>query len=450
MRLRVLAAPVLTLVGCGPKEIPPHLRPDRPVESGPTASPPTSLAAAAEQLVGADPLARRARPHDDGWWLGVDESAPIVAWSAVARVEQPSAVELWDIDRAHPGTIAAPLAAGARLASLEVVLAQTPGDGEVLRPTLPWLAPVTMATTPLPAAARGPLEWLVGPGGAPRAAALATAERTVLAGWLSAPGVPAAAAAGTVKPGVHDRLVQTPMGALLMARTRGATDPDARGEAQAKLAAATSLALLGAAADRDIEQAAFAQAKEDARSGEDDRDPVARLLTEARTAALRDAATDTSVAVALTAHVAERLRGSCPDEPCGGVDRLQTLSVADTWSETPEAALWRVIAAKRVLDTLDVARDRPSFAASVDELADLLIGQGASTVPERLLRARRPDEAVWLAVARGLGVTDATQWEDARAALAAHVVVRCDEALARDLVEADRDAITRIRRRATP
>ncbi len=445
MRLLLLAA-----LGCGPKEIPPHLRRDAPPGAADRATPPTTLDEAVAQLVGADPLARRARPRDDAWWLGVAESGPIVTWAAVVRADDPPPTDLWDLNARFPGTVAEPLASGARLAALEVILAQTPEDGEALRPTLPWLAPVTATTAPLPAGARGPLEWLTSPTGDPRADALVTAERAALRAWLASPALPVDGVAAAIRPGVHDRLATSPTGILLLGRAADARDPAALDAARAALAAATRLALAGAAADRDAEQAADAAAVEAARVTPEERDPIARLLREAVVAAARSAGAPEGVSVGLVAHAAERMHGTCPDTPCGGVDRHATLTVADRWAETPEAALWRVIAAKHLLDTLDVARDRPSFSASVDELGDVLLGAGASTLPERLLRARRPDEAVWLAVARGLGATDATQWEDARAALAAELVRRCDATLERPLDEADRDAVARIRRRATP
>ena len=438
---------VLVLAACGPKEIPPHLRPGPTPEATQRATdaPPTTVEGAAMQLIAGDPLVRRAAPHAPGHWAGLPPETGLAAWAAVARDPGAPPASWFDLEQRWPGTLGVPLSRGGRLAALEIALAGGNGDPGA---ALPWVGPIVSDGVALPAGAREPLAWLGAQPGAEAAGALHIAERAVLLGWLDAPGLPVGPAVAALQPGVHDRLVAHPSGALLVARAAGASAPDRAATGAAALGAATRLSLLGAAADRDAEQARHAAALDAARTGDDELDPVARLLTQATGDLTADAGQDASVGLALVAITAARLRGSCPDAPCVGLDRMQTLGAAERWGAAGPAALWRVVALKGVLDRLDVARDRPSFPAAVVDVADVLVGLGARTIPERLIRARRPDPAVWLAVSRAADGGDGAAWEDARAALAARLDAACEAALAAtsepDLI----DAVQRIQRRA--
>lgn len=438
---------LLLLAGCGPKEIPPHLRPDPPAasaEARPT-GPPADLDEATRQLVGTDPLVRRpvlGPPEHTASLAGGDA---LRAWAAQMRAGAVASPAWYELEARWPGTVAVPLSRGARLAALEIDIAQSGADPEA---ALPWVAPVVSDGAPLPAAARGPLSWLGVTPAEESAAALHIAERAVLLGWLDGPDLPTSAPAAAFREGVHDRLTGSRAGALLVARAADARAPDRGAAGRDALATATRLALLGAAADRDKEQAAHAAAVDAVRQGEDDLDPVGRLLARAAEDLTADAGSTESTGAALVALTAERLRGSCPDTPCVGLDRVQTLEAAERWGATRQATLWRVIALKGVLDRLDVARDRPSFPQAVVDLSDALVGTGAGSVPERLLRARRPDAAVWLAVSRAADGGDGTAWEDARRALAARLVAACEAALATGPEPELADALRRIARRA--
>ncbi|MEC8424482.1 MAG: hypothetical protein VX000_11945, partial [Myxococcota bacterium] len=408
----------ILLAGCGPRQVPPHLRPEPTAAAvAPAADPPpATLGDAATQLVAGDPLVRRAQPRESGHWHAVPAPSGLPEWATVARNPNASPAAWYAVEQRSPGTLAVPLARGGRLAALEVVLASTRNDAAL---ALPWLGPVVRDGAPLPAASRAPLAWLAGPAENAAERALRVAERSVLLGWLDAPDLPITAAVAAFRPGIHDRLTTSPPGALLVARAEDRRSPERGERGQHALAMATRLALLGAAADRDAEQARHADMLATHRTDEDDLDPIGRLLTSAAADLTANAGDDRSTGLALVALTASRLRGSCRDLPCTGLDRMQTLAAADRWSAGASAAVWRVIALKSVLDRLDVARDRPSFPSAVVDLADVLLGLGASTVPERLIRARRPDAAVWLAVSRAADGGDGTAWEDARAALAA-------------------------------
>jgi hypothetical protein len=436
---------LLLALGCGRREVPPHLRLDPPTAAtaAPT-PPPTTMSEAVTQLVGADPLARRADPGPAGQWDAVPGAEPLTAWARLARQPDARASDWWALERSHAASVAVPLSRGARLAALEIALADA-RDEQAHRIAMGWLGPVTLDATPLPLESLAPLAWL---GGDPRASALVVAERGVLLGWLASPTIPTGSAADALAPGVHDRLIDSDAGRLLQARAHNGRDPDRAVKGRASLRQATELALMHAGADRDGEQAAYRTRLDAARQNADDTDPIARLLTNALADLTADAGDDASLASALVALQATRLHGSCTTPPCGGLDRLSGLNTADQWAPSSEAALWRVIALKRVLDTLDVARDRPSFSAALGDIGDVLVGLGGNPVPERLLRARHPDPAVWLATSRGAGGGDGTSWEDARGALSALLVKTCALALETTLSEDEQQQVQRIQRRA--
>ncbi len=425
---------LLCLVGaCGPRTIPPHLRVESPSGAATDArsGPVTSAEGAATWLVGTDPLVRRPDPGTLDTWLLLPEREPIEAWARLARQPHAPAKTWTALESAHPGTLAVPLSRGAGLAALEAAVAVSAPTGETRRSLLAWLGPVVVDGAPLPSAARGPLDWLEpDPAEAP-AAVLRWSERSVLLGWLDAPQLPLKTAAAALKPGVYDRLIDSPTGTLLRARAAGATQPGAAARAQDKLAEATTLALQQVTADRNADQEQWRQTR-DRLADNLGPDPVASLLTQARTTAAAAASEDAAVATALLSHAAERIHGTCPDAPCGGLDRVATLHVAERWDSTQAhtAAVWRVIALKAALDRLEVTRERVGVPGAWGDLSDALLGTGGGSVPQHLLRTRTPTAATWLALSRAAGETDATTWEDCLAALEARLGSLVDDALA--------------------
>jgi hypothetical protein len=400
---------VLVLFACGPKEIPPHLRVDPTDNAAGSAPTGTTLA----DLVAHDPLVRRPSPGDSGHWKSL--GAPVEAWAALARRENLEPTD-WDALEARlPGTVAVPLARGARLAVLEVKASEelTPASETSVARWLGHIQADEQSPTHAPGA---PLFWLDPKD--PLGTALHIAERQVLLGWLDGPAIPVSAAADAMRPGIHDRLIDAPAGVLLLARAHGASDPSARARGMQALATATSLALEGAAADRDSEQHAVAQ-RNAALEAELGAEPVPALLAQARSELSRDAADDGSTGLALVAIGAERLVDSCPDRPCVGLDRTLALSRADTWG--PDVArwsrAWRLVALKNAVDEFEVAYDRPTFYQVIPSLADALLGTGASTVPLVLLQQRAANPTVLLAISRAAAGVDATDEEGTTLAL---------------------------------
>jgi len=458
---RTLAA--VLLAACGGK-LPSALSPDAPTETAPTVVEVHDLAAATTALVGDDPLLRRPRVTAD--WGALDGGAPITAWAALNSTTGTTAPDWFALERGHPGSLGVPLARGARLATLESMVAgDLLPDAQV--PVAGWLAPLSDLDRQGPSDILPPLSWLV-PGGAAAigvpdpalpAAILHSAERQVLLGWLDGPDLDVRAPAAAMVPGIHDRLVDSPAGTLLVARAQGVLDASLASSGLDDLRVATTLALTDAAADRDSEQAAAtaalaADAATLSAAGavlSDGRDAALRLrLRRARERLTADAGTDRSVGLALVALAAERLLDTCPDRPCRGLDRVESLDTPTRWTDdaAPLAAIWRVVAAKHVLDTVEVTAERPTWHAGTPDLVDLLLGTGAQQVDISLLRQPSPRPETWLALTRAAGTADATDADSGKRALRHLLVDLCDAALATPLPGEQRALVQRIRSRA--
>lgn len=438
--------------------LPPALAPT----SAPTAQAPTvavdDLASAAVALVAADPLLRRPQVQAD--WAGLPGGAPIAAWSRLVERGDAQPADWFSLERSYPGTLAVPLARGARLADLESLLAGGLRPEDTAR-VVSLLAPLSDVERSGPSDIRPALGWAA-PGAAATeqaAAVLHIAERGVLLGWLDAPDLPLAAPTAAMRPGIHDRLIDAPAGALILARGTGRRDAEAAAGGRADLSLATTLALADAAADTDSEQAALttrlAQAAELLRAQgaqvPEVHDGALRFsLSRARSRLTADGGDDASAGLALVALTAERLRDQCPDPTCRGLDRVTTLHRAAAWG--PEAAAaaaaWRVVAAKQALDTLEVTAERPTFGAAMPELVDVLLGEGAASVDLSLLRQASAGPVTWLSLTRAAGAPDATDADAGIHAIRALVVRTCDAALATTLPDDERELVKRIRQRA--
>lgn len=134
---------LIWLLACTLKEVPTHLRPDPPSE-GPASAPPATLVDAAAILVGSDPLVRRAPAGEPGFWGEVPGGEPIVAWADLARRPNSDPTDWVALESQWPGSIAVPLARGARLAAMEVLLAGGADPAVDVRATT-WLGPVMVS-----------------------------------------------------------------------------------------------------------------------------------------------------------------------------------------------------------------------------------------------------------------------------------------------------------------
>ncbi len=433
---------LVALAACGPA-VPPHLQVG-PAESGPAAAtPPDSATSAVAQLVAADPFLRRLPGRPAGWWDGAGPlAAPLSDWATRPPAARPLQVG------ARPAGILAPLAAGARLAALETTLRDGPDPAAL---AAAWGLPAASGAA-VPADARGPMDWFH-PETTLGDDLLYAGERAVLLAWLSDPALPLGPVDAALVDGRHDRWIDSPAGALLRAHARGARDPEAAAAGAADLWAATTLALGQVAADRDREQADWAATAEAQRSAlglEAGADPVAALLRRARAGLTADAGSDRALGLALVALQAERLRDRCPDRPCGGLDRIGGLHAAAAWD--PEAAraaaLWRLVAAKGLLDRYQVGHDRPGRGPLLDATAELWAGEFAGPLDRTVVQRPAYDPALVLALSRAAGGPD----ETTPAALEG-ILRRLVHERAQACADAPAEAaalVDRIRRRAQP
>ena len=304
----VVVGLALGLAACGPKEIPEHLRPD----AAPLASQGSQGAPTLELLVGRDPLLRRPDPGPPGRWIAL--GVGIEAWAAVARRPSPSPADFDQVEFAWPSTVVVPLCRGARLAALEAIVADQP-DTQALAWAQEWLGIRGGQATPA-SDARGPLEWL-GPHASPESLVV-LAERAVVLGWLDAPGIDVTVPVRAMQPGVHDRVVTSPVGQLLVARAARTTDPAAAARGSAALLEATLLALEEGSADRDAEQAQWFKRRDAAlealrQQGMNAADPVAGWLQLALRELLHDASDDRGAARKRLRRVSGERAGAAPD-----------------------------------------------------------------------------------------------------------------------------------------
>jgi len=407
-----------------PRSIAPALEVEPTAVDAP-APEPVEAGAQLAWMIGRDPLARRLR-------VPAQPADPAVA----AFLAAPAGTGWWSLEATHPGTLAVPLARGARLATLEGNLA----DAEA---ALDAVIPLPRPSVALPADARGPLDWMPGPS----ERLLVVAERSTLLGWLDAPSVDARAAGNQLGSPDWDRLSRTPAGALVLARAQSARDDAALAAGTADLQRATWFALAAAAADRDAEQATLAAdrtalAAELGVTG----DPLGALLGRARSALTRAAGDDAATGLALVALAAERWVGACPDAPCGGLDRGRQLESAARWPGTTQLVrAWRVVVLAGARDHLDAAWERASFPAAYAEVIEALLVTPFAPVDRGLLRRVRPDPGTNLALARLADGRESTDRATVFEALDAELVRRIDAAL----VDAPPDLTALLRRMRT-
>jgi hypothetical protein len=425
---------LLLMLACA-RSIPPELFATRP--SGPTVPTPTPTEPGAwlDGLIAGDPLARRVRLD------GVRDDAGYAAFVSVAERPGSGARQWWELESRQRGTLAVPFARGARLAMLEAArgrpeemldaLVPLPAHTPRMEGRKPWVW--LEAGTPLPSGSDN--------------AALAVAERQVLLGWLAVRGVDVAPAAARVQEDRWARLRATPAGTLLVARGARARDEARRASGVAALGAATTLALLRAAADSDREQRALAE-QGSARALRDRvRDNLATALADLGA----DAGSDESVGLALVALAAARWEDACPDAPCGGLDRGRDLADAGAWGPLPAsyAAAWAAIGWKEVGDELRAAWDHPTSADAMVKVAELVLANAAEGLDRAVLVAEEPGPVVNLQLCRALGAGDLVGKDDVLRGIRAQqraAVARALGAPGRDA--AWREPLERIARRA--
>ena len=433
-------------MACAPKELPAHLRVDQPTAQELSAVPLTDDASALSVLLGKDPLARHAAPGEPGRWAGLPSAAALEDWASLTREASESPQDWQALEARWPGTIVVGLARGSQLGHLEVQLAGE-GDRPLSTEAIAWIGPLRVGEQIYP---RDAGSWLADDAAQIRDNALYLAERRVVLGWLSSPKIPLEPVAAAMDPGLQGRLMEAPAGRLILARVSGAAAVESGGQGRALLERATTLALREAAADADKEQAAWRVELGVLRAELDNPDPISELLARARDQLTEAAATDEFAGLGLVALTAERLRGSCPDQPCTGLDRTSTLVAARTWGREVggPAAVWTLIGLKTATDAFEASWKHPSFKTHAPLLADTLLGTGAASMDLGVLRVPTANPGTMLAVARGAGRDGVTDFEGARWALRERLAETARRALVEELPAEQRQLVERVLRRA--
>lgn len=396
------------------RSISPALEVDPPIAAAADAEP-GDPAGRLAWMIGSDPLVRRPRMPAGPVPSGLD------AFVTATRREAPTAQDWWNAELTGRGTVSVAFARGARLAELEASLG---APLEALAWVVPLAAPGPAVFDPI----RPTLAWL---GDVAPEALLVVQERRVLLGWLDGPAIDVRPAALALGAPTYDRVATTPAGLLLLARAAGASDAAAGAEGARWLEEATWLAAMGAAANRDAEQATLRELRREASARWSlTGDPLAGLLDGAEARLRADARSDASSGGALLAQAARRWAGACPDAPCGGMDRVEAMRVSAGWGTSALAAAWQAIAMKAAIDRLDAAWDSSSFPVALDDVVEALIGTGGGTIDRSILRRARPDPAVNLQLVRSAGGGDLTGRDELFHALNARVAALATAAAA--------------------
>ena len=345
----LLALGSLLWSGCG-RKIPAHLQPDLPnPDALKAASAITDLTSALAQLTHSDPLVRAPKLLEPSVYEGVESGLPIAAYvrrvQMLERGEGQVQRELQQLEDEFAGTAVVALSRGYRLRIVENILATTPDIDESIEVQIALLITPLQATSTEDTLPQPPLAWLQGDG------ALAervrhVGDRWALAAWLESPDIPLGPVGKALDSSLYDGLVQTPVGALVAARAANKSGDVAPG--MIALRRATHLALVRAAADRDQEQAGWADLKRSEAEALGVDDPIVHLLQQASSSLTLAAASDKAAGGALLALAALRWQDACGAPPCSGVDRVQWMQIAGRWSDeiAPLAATWQVIALK--------------------------------------------------------------------------------------------------------
>lgn len=442
----------LGLVACTPR-VPPHLAVDPPAPAT-LASPITDVESAVAAFVQRDPLARSPSLPDADRLDALPGCEPLASY--VRRIRQLEAGngqvdrELQQLEDEWAGTAVVALTRGYRLRLVENLLATTPELDEPAQERVAVLLnPVqdSRADDTLPL---GALQWLDSQGSL-NDAIRRSGDRWVLAGWLDHPEIPLAPVGKALEDPLYDGLVATPVGALVAARASGSRTVDPT-PGLADLTEATRLALVRAAADRDKEQAAWAEERDRAAAALDGREPITALLQRAAERLTPAAGDDSAAGGALLALAALRWLDACADPPCVGADRTAWMRSAGSWSDEvgPLARVWRVIALKEAIDAMEVGHDTVLYPKAMLQLVDALHGTDAGTLELALLRRRSPEPQTWLDLARAVDTEGATNWSEVRVALGRHLEQHAALALEQAPSDPIREALTRIRGRAVP
>ena len=444
---------LLCAAGCT-RKLPPELAlpPEEPTQlDAPVAF--DDLAAAVAWLIGDDPLARRITNAPRASLLTVDGGDALAeALETVDRLERrvhsDRALALQVLERKHRGTPAVAIARGYALGLADHDLSAYQGDPK--RPELAAMAPLVsplLTSTTRDDVVRHPLEFI---GGARFAENLRRhGDHRTLSAWLDGPTIPLAPVAAAMDNADLGAIADSAVGRLIHQRGNGAEQDIST--AFEDLQRATTLFLQQVTADRNSEQTRWKTTRAAAATELEMDDPVVGLLTRARDRAIKGAKDDRAAGIAWQAELALRWLDRCSWEPCEDLSRTSSMVRAATFHPDlePISAAWRTAALKHALDSMDVGHETVAFPLALVDLADALLGTGASPLTMDLMRRRVADPKVWSWLTAAIGSEEATTWVDAKLSLSLHM----ERIASRSLEDAHADHrpfLEKIRDRAAP
>ena len=416
--------PLLVMLACV-KEVPPHLRIDR-TPTHPSMAPLTTLGTH-------DPLVRRPRPGSPGARDSHPQSEAIEAWAEIARKHEVVVSEWQRLSTMHRGSIGVPLARGAMLAGLEASI----GDWSHLNQQriAGWLGLTRVAARPIDKGPSEPLAWL--PGLTPEEkfeAARHIATRWVLSGWMDGPEIDLAGVSQGLNSSTYTRIAHTPTGQLIRARARSSRNPEAAEEGREHLWTATYEALRWVGADGNRTQTAMTKERNQFREAHGS-DPIEYHLRLSWEALIMDAAEPDSAGLAWIGLSAERLQGSCPDEPCEGLDVTANITRGGVWGPQSQSVstVWKLIAFKSALDTLQVSLDKPLLYRRLPQVVDAFAGVHEQTIDLPVLRYRVASPPLMVNLSSMINADPTTEPDPLLQAIRQRLDELCADALRVDL-----------------
>jgi hypothetical protein len=424
----VRAVLLLLLVGC-PRRVPDHLA-LTPAEK----APPVGGDDGMESLLDGDPLARQVRlPTSRSKHAAVASFQLVISEIESGQLEPDSSLQR--LEENSRGTEAVALSRGYRLRRAERLLFSENEEDQrlVALGVTSFTSSATQVPFPL-----SPLAWLG------ETAARDFGEQWTLKAWLDGPEIDVQPAAEALQAEQFSHLSRHAFGRMIQSRAFH-TNSGSSGAIDWMERAGTA-ALTRVSADRDHEQAAWADQRSALREElNTDEPPDIFMLKRARATMSFDCSTDKACATALAAEAALAWRTGCNgDQTCIGT--LDTLNSSERFGG-PYSHIWRVVALKEAIDSMDAGHDTVMFHRAMLRLVEAI---GTGKRPLHLVRRKQAAPEVWLAVGRMLGTDGVTTWEDTHQLLGQRLQVLCDKALATDLRPEQQNAIQKIRSRAIP
>jgi hypothetical protein len=414
---------LITLLACIDRTIPGHLL-AAPKVAQQQHQPPVSADALTGWHVGTDPLARsvRAMPQTDAT---KEVQTYLSFFDARKTIEQDGAdagMLMQIVEERGRGTAVVPFARGYRLRSVETTLShQSPFHHSQQREKT--LATLATPLRPSPSALADVLVTDMRSSQSTNAdgkSLLNIMETWVLLGWLDGPSISLADIARLLEQPQYGRFDDNIAVKLIRSRANNNQALPVLGEDS--LRRATLLELTRAAADLDSEIADWAEEQNKERAALGGSDPIHHYLTEALDQLSGSAGDDPAMANALVAIAALQWTGSANQHRYSTLHKIDPLSSAKHFdAANPLIDIWRTIALKEAIDTMDVGRNTSLFDEAVLNLIGVLISTGEGPFHVSVLAHNTPSSELWLEIGRGIGAESTADWERLRRDLGYHL-----------------------------